>query len=196
MNDIPYIKVNEDFALIFKYYLPNVPNNGKGTVTITDSYAEHNALTTEKLLECALKNTPRILPVSLQSMQEALAELMGINPSELLEEKEVDIPMYILSNTEKYMGASALLYPDTRNLLLDRFDSDLILIPSSIHEWIVVPVTGNENIEDFSAMVQEVNHSSVSPTDVLGERAYFLSRENLSDTTQLLPIFEPAIVRQ
>lgn len=195
LKDIPYIEVNEDFALIFKYYLASAPDGGHGTITITDSLAESNALTTEKLLECALKNTPRLLPVSFQSMHEVLSEMMGVDLADLLTQECDSIPMYVLSNTEKYMGASAILYPDTRKMLLEKFDSDLVLIPSSIHEWIIVPFDELTDMEELSAMVQEVNQSHVAPSEVLGERVYLFTRKELSNTNQVLPIFEPATVR-
>lgn len=184
--DIPHVTICEDFALIFKYYIPSKSNEGCGTITITDSLAEMYGLSTEKLLELALVNTPKLLPVKFNSMFELLDDSFLLN---LLDEEIV--PMYVLTNKQNIQGAATLLYPETRELLLKKFDGDLILFPSSIHEWIILPADKIDDFSDLSEMVQSANETSVSTTEKLGEKAYILHYEALKDTNQLFPIFEP-----
>lgn len=184
--DVPHVTICEDFALIFKYYLPSKSNGGCGTITITDSLAEMYNLNTEKLLELALVNTPKLLPVKLTSMFEELEESFLLN---LLEEDLV--PMYVLTNKQNLQGAATLLYPETRELLLKKFQADIILFPSSIHEWLILVADNIEDFSDLSEMVQSANETSVSASEKLGEKAYILHYEALKDTNQLFPIFEP-----
>lgn len=85
-------------------------------------------------------------------------------------------PMYVLSNDRNYFGAVCLLYHGLLKKYSDQFQSDFFILPSSIHEVILVPTLDSEGSEEFSRMVREVNRSSLLPEEILSDHAYYYSR--------------------
>ena len=87
--------------------------------------------------------------------------------------------MFIVSNKQKMHGASCILRSDVRRNVLDalklRWTTDIgIILPSSIHETIVIPVRSGFGADDINQMVHEVNDTQVAPEDRLLDNAYLL----------------------
>lgn len=83
--------------------------------------------------------------------------------------------MDILSNEAKVDGAAVMLYPDEFKPLAEKFDDDVVIIPSSRHEVIAMPA-GNISSEEAAEMIQNVNSTEVEPQDVLSDHAYIYRR--------------------
>ena len=86
-------------------------------------------------------------------------------------------PMFVLTNSEGLFGASCMLYDQLIHSYAERFQSDFYILPSSIHEVILVPAFKNELMDLFSEMVREVNQSQVAAEEILSDHAYYYSRE-------------------
>lgn len=171
LKQIPYVPVGEDLVLIFKYYLKEVFEEENGYVTITNHLAECLKLNTNKLLHKAMENMKEICPEYFTSMEHMLFGYPEHLPSTM--------NMYVLTNKERHFGASALLYEETRKMLYDRFECDLLALPSSIHEWILMPVTQIDNFSGLGEIVREVNVTQVTKEERLGNRAYVIRRDKL-----------------
>lgn len=85
--------------------------------------------------------------------------------------------MYVISNETGINGASCLLYPQVIKKLAKELNADLYILPSSIHEIIVVKANIAMNKKSFREMVFDVNHTQVSDEDVLSDNVYYYSRE-------------------
>ena len=86
--------------------------------------------------------------------------------------------MYVLTNQSKYYGASGILDHSTLHRISEQI-GDFIVLPSSIHEVIIIPK--NEDMGDYSrlaAMVKEVNAAVVLPEERLSDHVYVYSRDN------------------
>lgn len=122
--------------------------------------------------ELAEKHT--FAATSLRSMSEIISEMMGLSSDDVPDMAPCE--MYVISNHERCKGASAIL----NRSLLERFAmqhgcKSLCVLPSSIHEAILVPLHDESySIQDFDAMVKEVNETQVSPEERLVDRAYIL----------------------
>lgn len=105
------------------------------------------------------------------SMSEKLSELMG----QEIEEMEGIPTQYIVTNTINFRGASAILDGEALKKLSKKLAvSKFIVLPSSIHEMIVIPDDGKCAIEELSKMVQEVNQTQVEPEERLTDQAYVI----------------------
>lgn len=105
------------------------------------------------------------------SLIERLSELMG----QEMEDVESVPVQYIVTNTINYRGASAILDIKALKNLAHKLEvSKFIVLPSSIHEMIIIPDDGKRNIEELSRMVQEVNQTQVKPEERLTDRAYVI----------------------
>ena len=92
--------------------------------------------------------------------------------------KEIrDADMYVLHNRNGLYGASALFCQNVCDKIADLLKCNFYLIPSSIHEWILVPERewqGREDsLHELSEMVRTVNREQVDPEEVLSDHAYY-----------------------
>ncbi len=85
--------------------------------------------------------------------------------------------MYVITNAKGINGASCLLYPAVIKNLAQKLDSDLYILPSSIHEIIAVKANVTMNKKAFREMVFDVNRTQVPEEDILSDNVYFYSRE-------------------
>jgi hypothetical protein len=91
--------------------------------------------------------------------------------------KDTYMPMYILSNQEQMYGASALLYSKRIKNLADRLQCDLIILPSSVHEFLLLPDDGENEYTFYRKMVEDVNTTQVEPEEILSYSLYRYLRE-------------------
>ncbi len=84
-----------------------------------------------------------------------------------------DMPMYILSNKDRIHGAAAILYPGVVEQLALIFQTGFYIIPSSIHEVILLVDNGQENPIHLREIIAEVNRTQVEPEEVLSDSLYY-----------------------
>jgi hypothetical protein len=82
------------------------------------------------------------------------------------------IPMYVMTNRIHHYGASSILDREQLRLFSDRLGSDLYILPSSIHEVILVPVSQMADRDRLRAMVRQINETQVPPQEVLSDEVY------------------------
>ena len=86
--------------------------------------------------------------------------------------------MYILCNKKKAGGAGVLLYDRILENLSSKLESDLYILPSSIHETIIIRADKDKNISDLQDMVKNINNTVVSTEDILSDKVYHYIRSN------------------
>ena len=110
-------------------------------------------------------------------MTKMILEYVGVDVSGATEE-DLDCPMIIASNAAGVYGAAVLLYPDEIQKLANHLKANLYILPSSIHELVIVPEKRKLPMEDLSAMVCQINRDHVCPEEVLSDKAYLYDRAN------------------
>ncbi len=173
LKGVPYLPFL-DLAILF-YVVCDMSDRGLESLRISQELMERWQTNVGQLMKLAAENTPRLFPARLESMGHVLTEYLGL-PDAGVESEEL-IPMTILTNTQGVNGASALLYENVIADLAGRYDSDLYILPSSIHEVLVLPDRGIETREELSRIVQDVNGSHVREDEILSEHAYFYDRK-------------------
>lgn len=109
----------------------------------------------------------------IESLGKVIANIMEMDFDENMEEK---IPMYVISNKCKTKGASAVLNKEVIVEFAKKYNTDkIVVLPSSVHEMILIPYTEKTDIEMCSTLVEEVNNTSVDPTERLTDRAYIIT---------------------
>ena len=109
----------------------------------------------------------------ITSMAKIMCEMMNMEYSEEMEDMT---PFYVLTNTSNVKGASSIL----NKKALSEFGKNhnvekIVVLPSSVHEMLLVPYTEEIAIDTFSEMVKEVNNAEVDPTERLTDRAYIIT---------------------
>ena len=82
-----------------------------------------------------------------------------------------DMEMYILTNPQRMNGAACITYPGVLREFAREHQTDVYIIPSSIHE--VILVLGIQwDTEELNQMVRQVNEEDVDAVDVLSDHVY------------------------
>ena len=189
LMDVPH-KLVGDMAIIYKILANSEPGQF-ATANVKHDMLAAWGKTFDELYPWVKENSQRLLGSTYISMDEFLRQEMDM-PTALFEEdsEEPDlfppfmIPMYIISNKTKMLGAAAIFYGDELSIIAEKIQSDLFILPSSIHEVIAIPVLdGNEDdAQTFLQMVKDVNTGTVHPRDQLTDEVYLYHREDGSIT--------------
>lgn len=172
LTKIPYVPYL-DLAVVFYYRLERGNFQG-ATMLIHNCNLEAWKIGPRQLLEDAVMNTSRKLPYSFQGMDALIRELSGDEDRELYTGEEI---MYVLSNQEKCFGAAALLYPHVLSHISQIFRKNFYVLPSSIHECILVPDQGQYSRMELTRMVREVNQTQVEADEILSDQVYYYDRQ-------------------
>lgn len=169
LEDCPHIRLY-DLAVTFRW-VARIDDVGVSTSLITNKQVKEWGVSVNDLVLAARQNTPRLFPAKIIDMEEMLAGMVSfiLYPSA--------IPMYILTNEQELNGASALLYGDILKDFANKKGSDMYILPSSIHEVIMVPADRIDDPKGLSSMVHEANTTVVSTGDVLSDSVYYYDRK-------------------
>ena len=142
----------------------------RGSMKLTKAFLEMMKLKEDDVWKRAEANTNS--ETVLQNLDDLIYEITGIRPP-------YTIPMYVITNCIRHKGASAILNKKMLKEFGEKFHSDkVIVLPSSIHECILMPGTMINNEYDLpylTEMVSEVNCMEVAPHEQLSDRAYILN---------------------
>lgn len=187
LEEIPYIEWN-DLALVF-YYSFDDERIGKASILIRNSHLEMWKVDLSVLYESAKTNMLRMRPAQLLPVRQIIQEIMADGcghaegAADLSRELSGMAPaqesmMYLLSNHERVFGAAAVLDADSLKKLTERLNKNLIILPSSIHEVLLVPDDGRAHAgrEFYRNMVKEVNDTQVEPEERLSYNVYYYDR--------------------
>lgn len=167
LQDIPHVEFL-DLAICF-YYACSGGMLGEGTILIHNSHMERWQVKTKDLMKQAMGNTPRLFPGILTSMQEVLEEIAG--PQEDFSRQE--IPLTVLTNTRRIQGAACILYPGMLERIGAGMQDGFYIIPSSIHEVLIMEKTGLESPGEMKRIIYEVNREHVASEEVLSDNLYY-----------------------
>ena len=105
--------------------------------------------------------------------------LMGLAEDEMIGEPLMDSsPIYVLTNSFNTYGASVMFNTHAMDQIADRFGDHYYVIPSSVHELLVVPAEEGFGPDMFNSMIQEVNQNEVSEEEIL---SYHVQQYDLGD---------------
>ena len=172
LKSVPHKEI-EDLAVVYRLELANC-EQGVGTVLVTNQMIESYGITADRLHEDALANAPEFKPLVIETMEEVLARQMGID---VVQELGLDaIPkesMTYVASVEGYVnGAGVLAYQDFMEKAAERANGSFYILPSSIHELLIIPDTGKQDFKDLENMVREVNATTVDPKEQLSDNVY------------------------
>ncbi len=170
LRDAPHLRWN-DLAIVFYYAFKKNMAAG-GSITIKRQHMLMWKQNAESLYRTARQNTERDMPELLVSMSELLSEMTGV----FLREDDA-APMYVLTNREKRFGASAMLYSEKIKRLAERFGCDILILPSSVHEVLLIPDDHVREYAFYRQMVADVNRTQVEPEEVLSYGLYRYCRK-------------------
>ena len=154
------------------YYSVEEAALGRASILIHSNHLIMWGQTTDVLYRIAQNNMRRSMQELLIPMQELIGEMTGIKP-----DQTDGVKMYVLTNRAKLNGASAMLYSDKIRELAEHLQSDLLILPSSVHEVLLLPDDHEQQYDFYREMVEEVNTTQVEPEEILSYHLYRYSRQ-------------------
>ena len=112
-----------------------------------------------------------ILSLSLEEVMIAFSNLLKQSSNYLVFDVYSPVAMFATN------GAVYMCDEEVMSLIAEKLGSDLIVIPSSIHETIILKETENMSVRELNAMVEAVNAEAVDPQERLGNFVYRFDRE-------------------
>ncbi len=175
LEQVPHKRIL-DLAVVFYCLLDNEYGRS-ATALIYNNNLKNWNVTIDDVYKAALKNTPDLLHSKISSMA-ALFEKCGVN----VDGEEVDLKdyvpsdMYVLTNESKLNGAACILYENVLYDFAQKLGADLYILPSSVHEVILLPKLAMFEKDELVNMVKEVNTEGVAADEVLSDHVYEYNR--------------------
>ncbi len=187
LKEVPHISYPElDLSITFYLSLQR-DEDSHLTALIYNRHQKAWNRSTEELFLAAGSNTPRLFPARIRSLPEAIQDIVKKSPEREMNEESLEEffdtaplspPMYVLSNSSGLNGAGCLLYEGILKDFASCISSDLIILPSSIHEVLIIPYSKDISFDELAETVFSINQEEVPEEDRLSNHIYFYSRSS------------------
>lgn len=175
---VPY-KEFMDLAIVY-YYSVVLEGDIQGTLVVTKDHLALLKVTEEELHHAAESNIQRYLPAKLRCMQDLLYDLGRKVGVEIGRTKECSPYMFVLTNTKGVFGAVSMTCDGELESFAKRIGKGFFILPSSVHEVILIPEEKEFCVDYFASMVKEINETQLDPTEVLSDSVYYYDNETLT----------------
>lgn len=181
LKDVPHREMPDlDLAFVYECFF-GTGKEGCGTILIHENHLEMWGITADELFDTAERNTPELMDYNFLNMAGVLQKLLGsgedAEEQEVLSAMEAECHMYVLTNKYRTHGAGCIFYKNLLKEIAEKWDCDICIIPSSIHETILLPVDTMGSCGEISEMVRTVNQTQLRPEEILSDNAYQFNRE-------------------
>lgn len=170
-----------DLSLVYCVCFSLEELEGKCSIQVKNEHMDIWGVTENTLYLQLIDNMKANNEVSINSMKSVLCGQLGCNEELVPLDLEQDGPqMYVFTNKRGSYGAVEILREDSLRNFSDRMNRDFILLPSSIHEWLLIPVDEtfkSEDLKQITQMVKEVNDNHVTPNELLSYHVYKYERK-------------------
>lgn len=175
LEEVPHRKVL-DLALTF-YVGAGGKCSNDYIINLNNQMAESMGLTIEKLEELAYRNMSAVQKPVLKNVEEILSEslsddfiLSGCGEAGAMDE------IFVLSNEADHLGAVCMFYEQVLENWAEKISDDFYILPSSLHEVLLVPRLGNEDWRSLRQMVRCINKTVVDEKEILSDEIYIYER--------------------
>ncbi|MCI6238114.1 MAG: DUF5688 family protein [Lachnospiraceae bacterium] len=174
LRHIPHEEM-EDLSVVCRIVV-GMDRQSRETVLVTNEMLDHYGITKEQLISDAKENAPKILPASVNSLSEVLGIPTDPGAKDML---------YVASVEGMSHGAGVLAYPGFLDNAAQKLGGDFFILPSSIHEVLLMRDEGNITAGELQNIISSVNQNEVSPAERLSNHAYrYDSKEHVFELAE------------
>lgn len=152
LKQIPYENFL-DLAIVF-YALLETTEFGTATLLIRNEHLRGWQISKKEIIEAARENTPKLLPIEVGMLTEY---------------------MYIVTNSMRSFGAAVMTYDGVLKQIRAMLGENFYVLPSSVHEIILVPESYGMERSHLQEMVKEINRTEVENEEILSDNVYYYS---------------------
>ena len=177
-----------DLTIVYRVIV-NLDNDGVSGFLVTNDIARLEELSENILFALALENTRKLFPFRTERIEDTMVRLMrrwgaeeidvdsAFADLDLVPEKE---RVYVISNDYEYFGANALMYKDVIENIAKKIGTDCYILPSSVHDLVVLSTEVFEKKSQLIKLVRETNNDHVRISDRLSDNIYLFSIDDSS----------------
>lgn len=181
LKEVPYMDYLDMAAIFYYSFDDEVIKNG--SILIRNEHLDMWRVTKEHVYRDALENTEKnckpVIESMLQTFSRILAKKKGLSKEDIAE-LLLDIPvtdeMYVMSSESVLYGATTLLFTERFKMFADSIENNFYILPSSIHELILIPDRMGLDSEGLKEMVRCVNDTELPVDEILSYSVYFYDR--------------------
>ncbi|MCI8314327.1 MAG: hypothetical protein HFH74_04610 [Lachnospiraceae bacterium] len=181
LEDVPHIEFL-DLSIIFQCLVAQ-EDLGRASILIHNVHLKLWEVSVDTLYQAAKENTQRLQEYEIKGITEVLRDIMCAEEVENIADEDCisafsgSVPMYVLSNKNRVEGAACMLYPNLIRDFAEAIQSSFYIIPSSIHELLLLPTEHLEESQEIKHMIREINDTQVSVEEVLSYSLYLYDKE-------------------
>ena len=160
-----------DLSLIYYVEVPGLGSGeGTGSIRVENGHMQSWGVSEDELYNRAMQNMQAEGRATILKMEDILGTALW---GGCAGEPEEGFSMYVLTNSVKMYGAAQMLDSKALETAAGIFGSDFYILPSSVHETILIPAVEEKGApEDIARIVQEVNAGMVLEDEILSYHVY------------------------
>lgn len=166
-----------DLAVVYYAVARDHAREDSGTILIHNGHMEIWGQEEENLYQTAMMNMRADGEADLITLETIIKRIAGITFPKKDGNASHDTDMYILTNRHRRFGAAEILDKKTLRMIADQLGDRFIVLPSSVHETIVLPPKDAKKYDGLAKMVREVNDTQVDREERLSYHVYVYSRD-------------------
>lgn len=170
LQDVPH-ELREDLALTYRI-LVDCPNGNVGSALIHNSHINSWGINENILKKGAWDSTRKLFPDVFSGIVNIIGKMVLQLPEEMLDEMPSEDTMYVLTNTKGTYGAAYMFDSEAMERIAARLGGNLIILPSSIHEVIILPEKEGMDLQTLKDMVSEINRVQLEDDEILSDEIY------------------------
>lgn len=152
-----------------------IPISETKAVAISESLMDELEISGEELIRDALENTAAVRPKTIKTLTDQMLEIEPDLADEFGSIPRDEDDMIVVTNQMIRYGAAALMYPGTLEEVSEMVGGDYYILPSSVHEVIILKPELAPDVAELNAMICSINQVEVMDEDQLADHAYYYS---------------------
>ena len=170
-----------DLAVVYYAVARDHEQKDIGTILIYNGHMEIWGQEEENLYQTAMMNMCVDGEADFTDIRTIVERMTGIS---FPDNDSQDTDMYVLTNSRRCFGAAEILDKRTLRMVADQVGDRFIVLPSSVHETLVMPSKDESEYEELAHMVRMVNDTQVEAEERLSDHVYVYSRDE--ETLQIV----------
>ena len=171
LSRVPH-KEMADMSMVYRFDLGET-SNGNATILVTNQMLQNYGISADQLYADAMTYAPMMHPASIRSMESVLFGIMEEEPVDL----EGPAKLYVVTNEKSMNGAGVITYPDFMDQATEKMGGSFYILPSSIHEVLILKDSPDTDVNALVDMVTTINATQVRPEDQLTDNVYHYDAE-------------------
>lgn len=161
-----------DLSLIYEVGL-DCGDGSHGGIIVNRRQMERWGVMERRLFEQANANMDEEDSLEIRGLSEILREAIGDEAAGECVMEDDTQPMYVMGNRNRWYGAAAMANHKAMRKAAEIFGRDFMILPSSVHELILVPSSGeSDEAERLVQMVEDVNKTVLAEEEILSRHVY------------------------